>query len=58
MRALRRLGWLLFSLLAIASAVVVMLFVGAAVPVVVTIAQGGRAELWFFGRAGTRWPLH
>ena len=49
---LRQIGWLLFWSLAAISALVVLLFLWAAVPTLVVIAKGGSGHIWFFGSIG------
>lgn len=50
--AARRSLWLLFWVGAALSGVIVLLFLWAAIPVAIAIAQGGSARLWFFGHTG------
>jgi len=51
-RAGRRALWALFWAGAALSSVIVLLFLWAAIPAAVAIAQGGWAQLWFFGNTG------
>jgi len=48
---LRQVGWLLFWSVGAVAALVVLLFLWAAVPVWLTSAKGGWSHLWFSGHA-------